>query len=134
MRRSPCAVICLPPASLVAPGRARPSPPRPCRSSSSAFHPGAGRRTSPILVEIDASWCPNCAKQRPILAKLSADPAFEDLLIMKVDFDTQKDIVREMGANMQSTLIAFHGKDERGRSVGVTDEAAIRALVAKTES
>ena len=88
----------------------------------------------PVLVEIDASWCPNCAKQRPILAKLSQEPEFKDLVIMKVDFDTQKDIVREMGANMQSTLIAFHGKDERGRAVGVTDEAAIRALVAKTES
>ena len=88
----------------------------------------------PILVEIDASWCPNCAKQRPILAKLSTDPAFANLVIMKIDFDTQKDLVREMGANMQSTLIAFHGKDERGRSVGVTDEGAITALVHKTES
>ena len=88
----------------------------------------------PVLVEIDASWCPNCAKQRPILAKLSTEPEFKNLVIMKVDFDTQKDIVRQMGANMQSTLIAFHGRDERGRAVGVTDEAAIRALVAKTES
>ena len=88
----------------------------------------------PILVEIDASWCPNCAKQRPILAKLSAEPEFKDLLIMKVDFDTQKDIVRAMGANMQSTLIAFHGKDERDRSVGVTDPDAIKALVSKAES
>ena len=88
----------------------------------------------PILVEIDASWCPVCAKQRPILAKLSADPAFKDLVIMKVDFDTQKDIVRAMGAQMQSTLIAFHGKDERGRSAGSTDETVIHDLVAKTNS
>lgn len=88
----------------------------------------------PILVEIDASWCPTCAKQRPILAKLSAEPEYRNLLIMKVDFDTQKDVVRAMGAQMQSTLIAFHGKDERGRSAGATDEAAIRELVGKTTS
>lgn len=88
----------------------------------------------PILVEIDASWCPNCAKQRPILARLAEDPAFADLLIMKLDFDSQTDAVRALGATMQSTLIAFHGNQERGRSVGVTDEGAIRELVAKTGS
>ena len=88
----------------------------------------------PILVEIDASWCPTCAKQRPILAKLAAEPAFKDLVIMKVDFDTQKDVVKAMGAQMQSTLIAYNGARERGRSAGVTDEAAIRELVAKTKS
>ena len=88
----------------------------------------------PILIEIDASWCPTCAKQRPILAKLAAEPGFKDLVIMKVDFDAQKDVVKAMGAQMQSTLIAFHGAEERGRSAGVTDEAAIRALVEKTKS
>ena len=30
----------------------------------------------PILVDITASWCPTCIKQRPILDKLAADPAF----------------------------------------------------------
>lgn len=83
----------------------------------------------PILVEIDASWCPTCARQRPILAKLMSDPAFKDLMIFKVNFDTQKQVVREMGANMQSTLIVFHGEKEKGRSVGDTDPASIRALL-----
>ena len=87
----------------------------------------------PILVEIDASWCPTCAKQRPILSKLSAEPAYQDLLIMKVDFDSQKDVVRAMGAQVQSTLIAFDGARETGRSAGVTDEGQIRDLVNKTK-
>ena len=94
----------------------------------------AQKAGKPILVEIDASWCPTCAQQRPIIAKLQADPAFADLVVMKVDFDAQKDVVRAMGAQMQSTLIAFHGSTERGRSAGVTDAAAIRALVEKTKS
>ena len=67
---------------------------------------------------IEASWCPTCAKERPILAELMNDPAFKDLIILDVDFDTQKDVVRAMGATMQSTPVAFHGKDERGRMVG----------------
>ena len=103
-----------------------------------AFTPAAFAQAQaaakPILVEIDASWCPNCAKQRPILAKLAAEPGFKDLVIMTIDFDTQKDAVRAMGATMQSTLIAYHGKDERARAAGITDEAVIRALVEKTRS
>ncbi len=89
----------------------------------------AGR---PILVHIEAPWCPTCAQQRPILAKLAADPKYDALVIYKVDFDHQKDVVRAFGAQMQSTLIAFHGKTEEGRSTGDTNPASIAALVGKT--
>jgi thioredoxin-like negative regulator of GroEL len=86
-----------------------------------------------ILVHIEAPWCPTCAKQRPVIAKLAAEPAYADLIIYKVDFDHQKDVVRNFGAQMQSTLIAFHGKTEEARSTGDTDPASITALVAKTK-
>jgi len=86
----------------------------------------------PILVHIQASWCPVCAKQRPILGQLEQEPAYKSLVVLNVDFDTQKDIVRAMGANKQSTLIVFHGKDERGRSVGDSEAATIQSLVAKS--
>jgi thioredoxin len=86
----------------------------------------------PILVDITASWCPTCASQRPILSQLMNDPAFKDLTVYQVDFDSQKDVVRGLGARMQSTLIAFHGMTEVGRSTGDTDPASIKALLAKT--
>ena len=54
-----------------------------------------------------------------------------DLVILMVDFDSQKDVVKSFDVRMQSTLIAFNGKVERERSVGITDPAAIGALVAK---
>jgi thiol-disulfide isomerase/thioredoxin len=101
--------------------------------TQSAFA-AAQHQGKPILVEIDASWCPTCAQQRPILARLMNDPAFASLVIYKVDFDRQKPVVKEMGATMQSTLVVFHGTDERGRSVGATDPAAIRALLEKANS
>jgi len=88
----------------------------------------------PVLIEIDASWCPVCAKQRPILAQLMTDPALAKLVIYKVDFDSQKDVVRAMGANMQSTLIVFHGKTEKGRSTGETNPDAIKALLLKSNA
>ena len=88
----------------------------------------------PILVAVHASWCPTCAKQKPIIDELAARPENRDLMIFLVDFDSQKDIVKGFGVQMQSTLIAFHGKAERDRSTGATDAAVIGALVAKARS
>ena len=87
----------------------------------------------PILVHITAPWCPYCAKQRPILDSLENKAAFKDLVVYNVDFDTQKDIVRAMGAQKQSTLIVFHGIAERARSIGDTDAVSIETLLEKGE-
>jgi hypothetical protein len=54
------------------------------------------------------------------------------LVYFVVDFDTQKEAVKFFGARMQSTLIAFKGATETGRSVGDTDAASIAALLRKT--
>ena len=85
----------------------------------------------PILVAVHADWCPVCTKQKPILSKLGADPAMKDLMVFVVDFDTQKDVTQRFGVQKQSTLIVFRGNGERDRSVGVSDEAALKALLAK---
>jgi thioredoxin 1 len=89
----------------------------------------AGR---PIFVAIHATWCPICKAQTPILSELMADPKFKNLVYFVVDFDSQKDAVNFFGAQMQSTLIAFKGEHETGRSVGDTDRASIAALLNKT--
>jgi thioredoxin 1 len=87
---------------------------------------------SPILVEIHADWCPTCKAQNPILDKLTSNAKFKDLKIFRVDFDAMKPVVREFGAQMQSTLIVFKGTAEQGRSVGDTKEASIEALLDKS--
>jgi hypothetical protein len=46
-----------------------------------------------------------------------------------MDFDTQKDDVRALEAQRQSTLIVFKGETEKGRSVGDTNEASIATLL-----
>ena len=83
-----------------------------------------------ILVEIHASWCPTCAAQKPILAKLFADARFKNLAVFRVDFDSQKDEVRNFKARVQSTLITFKGKEEIARSVGDTHPESIADLLA----
>jgi thiol-disulfide isomerase/thioredoxin len=82
-----------------------------------------------ILVEIHASWCPTCQAQRPILGKLFADPKFKNLAVFRVDFDSQKDEVRNFKARIQSTLITFKGNEEIARSVGDTNADAIADLL-----
>ena len=92
----------------------------------------AQKAGKPILVAIHASWCPTCKAQRPILSELMADPKFKNLVYFVVDFDSQKDVVKNFGVRMQSTLIAFKGATETGRSVGETDRSSIAALLNKT--
>ncbi len=85
-----------------------------------------------ILVEIHAPWCPTCKAQTPILADIEKEPEYKDLVVIHVDFDSQKDAVRRFGARVQSTLIGFKGEKETGRSVGDTAPASIAALLAST--
>lgn len=101
------------------------------RTYDPAAFAAAQKAGKPIFVAIDASWCPTCAKQRPILSELMADPKFKGLVYFVVDFDSQKDAVRFFGARTQSTLIAFKGEREAGRSVGDTDRSSIAALLNK---
>lgn len=85
----------------------------------------------PILVQISAPWCPICRAQKPILATFSADPRFKNLAIFTIDFDSQRDLVRRFGAQMQSTLIVYKGAAEVARSVGETQAEWIEQLLEK---
>lgn len=91
----------------------------------------AQKAGAPVLVDVYASWCPTCRAQASVIKKLSNDARFKDLVHLRVDFDNQKDDVRKLGANKQSTLIVYKGTQEVGRVVGVTDAGQIEALLAK---
>jgi thioredoxin len=84
-----------------------------------------------ILIDVFASWCPICARQRPILASLLGKPKFKDMAYFEVDFDSQKDALRALRVQRQSTLITFKGANETGRSTGVTNPAGIEGLLDK---
>lgn len=84
-----------------------------------------------ILVEIHADWCPTCKTQAPIISQLRDEPKFKDFVVFRVDYDGQKDVVKQFGARSQSTLITFKGTAEAGRSVGDTNKASITGLLAK---
>jgi thioredoxin 1 len=82
-----------------------------------------------ILVDVTASWCPTCKRQRPIIEQIEKEKP--NLVVYEVDFDTAKDTLKRFRVQQQSTLIVFKGTKEIGRSTGDTDPARIRALIAQ---
>ncbi len=82
----------------------------------------------PIVVFVNASWCVTCRRQRPVVDTLVADPAFARTTVFVLDYDKDKDALRDLAVRDRSTLIAFNGKTERARSSFVTDPGKIRAL------
>lgn len=82
-----------------------------------------------ILLHVAATWCETCHAQRAVLNKLETEDAFKDLVILTIDYDKQKDVMRSFGVTKRSTLIAFRGKSEIGRITGTTKAAKIKALM-----
>jgi thioredoxin 1 len=85
----------------------------------------------PILVHVTAPWCGECKAQKPVVAALVATPAYAELTIFDVDYDTQKDALRELKVQKQSTLVVYKGATEVARAVGITRRDEIEALMKK---
>jgi thioredoxin 1 len=83
----------------------------------------------PILVHVTADWCEVCQAQKPIVAELTAGPELASMKVFNVDFDSQKDLLRQFRVQFQSTMIVFKGATEVGRSTGETDPAKIQTLL-----
>ena len=85
----------------------------------------------PVLVSIHADWCPTCRAQAPVLSKLLKQNEYQKINALRVDFDQQKDVLKALKVDRQSTLIVFKAGQEVGRSLGDTSEDAIAALLKK---
>lgn len=102
------------------------------RPFSDAAFEAAQQKGQPILIAVSAPWCPICRTQKPILDKLAGEPRFKDLQVFDIDFDSQKSLLKRLDVRTQSTLIAYKGTKEVGRSVGETQPEWIEGLVEKT--
>jgi thiol-disulfide isomerase/thioredoxin len=86
----------------------------------------------PVVLDISATWCPTCKEQKPIIDSLMKQPAYKDVTLMTIDFDSAKPTLKKFKVTMQSTLVAFKGDKEVGRSVGDTTPEGLEGLVKKT--
>lgn len=85
----------------------------------------------PVLLDISAPWCPTCKQQKPIIESLMKQPAYKDVTTLTIDFDTSKPTLKKFKVTSQSTLVAFKGAKEAGRSVGDTNPDGIESLIKK---
>lgn len=86
----------------------------------------------PVVLDISAPWCPTCKQQKPIIEGLMKRPAYKDVTLLTIDFDSAKPTLKTFKVVMQSTLVAFKGEKEVGRSVGDTTPAGLEGLIKKT--
>ena len=83
----------------------------------------------PILLDFRTDWCGTCAAQAPVIRDLMAQSKYRDLTTLTIDYDTDTALVQSYRVSMQSTLILLAGKQELGRSVGVTSREGIERLL-----
>lgn len=86
---------------------------------------------SPTLIFIHADWCSVCKAQTKVLDELLPKPEFSQIKVLRVDFDSQKAVVKSFKTSYQSTLIVYKGGKEVGRVVAETNKDSIAALLRK---
>lgn len=96
-----------------------------------AFNAAKAQNRS-ILVDVKAWWCPVCASQNRTIKRIVADPAYSQLIIFELNFDTQKAERKALSVNRQATLIGYRGQRQVGRLDFVTDKVKIGDLLAAT--
>lgn len=78
-----------------------------------------------VLIDIWASWCPTCARQHEVLKKYRAEHPDVNLHILSVDYDDDREYVRQLRAPRQSTLLLYKGETQFWYSVAETRENVI---------
>jgi thioredoxin 1 len=96
--------------------------------SDAAFN-AAAKSGRPVLLEFHADWCPTCRAQEKIVNALVAKPAYSNVLVLRVLFDTQKDLLKRFHVRQQSTLILFKDNKELARAVGITSSDDIASFL-----
>ncbi|HEY3326656.1 MAG TPA: thioredoxin family protein [Novimethylophilus sp.] len=89
------------------------------------------KESKPVLVEVHADWCSTCRAQAGITDALLREKPYRGIRSLRVDYDSQKDVVRALHVPIQSTLIVFKGGKEVGRSLGDTSREGIENLLKK---
>jgi len=84
-----------------------------------------------VLVDFHAGWCPVCKKQAEVLPQVLKQDKFRQVLVLKADYDSEKELKQQLKVSHQSTLVLFKGEKEVGREQGITTASAIGDLLKK---
>lgn len=81
-----------------------------------------------VTLHFHADWCPTCRAQDKVLQQWKGDASVPGTLLV-VDYDKEKELKKQLGVRMQSTLIVYRGSVEKARVAGETDADKLRAAV-----
>ncbi len=84
-----------------------------------------------ILVDFHAGWCPVCKKQAEAIPQVLKQAKFQQVIVFKADYDSEKDLKKHLKITHQATLVLFKGEKEVGREQGITTVSAIGELLEK---
>jgi thioredoxin 1 len=98
--------------------------------SDTAFE-SAAASGDPVLLEFHANWCPTCRAQERVINSFRYNPEYKSLVILRVDYDTEKSLLKRFEVRRQSTLIVFRNGAELARAVGESSPDDIKNLLNK---
>lgn len=84
-----------------------------------------------VLVDVFATWCPTCAKQQKAISAYVEANSDKKFHVLVVDFDDNKDLVRQFRAPRQSTLLLYKGNEQFWFSVAESRPEVIAAEIDK---
>jgi thiol-disulfide isomerase/thioredoxin len=82
-----------------------------------------------ILVDVYADWCPTCKAQKPHLDDVAGEPDMAGALLVRVDYDTQKEFLAAHRIPRQSTILLFAGAEETVRIVAETNGERLKSSI-----
>lgn len=84
----------------------------------------------PVLVQVHADWCSTCEAQSEALDRLADHESFQNLTVLRLDWDSQKQAASDMDVWRQSTLVLYAGEEEVDRTVATTGYREIGRFIA----
>lgn len=91
--------------------------PKPVQVNDNSFEQEVLKAQTPVLVDFWATWCAPCRMIAPVLEEI-ADENEEQLVIAKVDVDTNPNTASTYGVQSIPTLILFKNGEPVERLVG----------------
>jgi len=84
----------------------------------------------PFVLDFYADWCGPCQALLPTVSKL-ADEYKEDVDILKVNVDKQKDLAAKFQVRSIPALFFLHGNKIKNNHVGMASESELRKKIKK---
>jgi thioredoxin 1 len=86
--------------------------------------------TKPIIIEAFATWCPHCAKMKPIYEELEKELG-DKYIFSEFDVDKFADLSSQFKVQFLPTFIFMQNKKEVDRALGEMTKEELKKLIEK---